>query len=69
MKIVTLSKIQHFLQNFMPYGLQGEIICILLLLFLNFRFSPFCEHFHQLHEKYTMKWQTKHIILIPLAHL
>ena len=50
MKIVTLNKIHRYIQNFMLY----KMICFLShkFAFSNLRFSPFCEHFRQLREKF-----------------
>ena len=53
LEIVTLNRIQRFVQNFMPYKMiyhlphESE--------FLNFHFTRLCEHFRQLREKYTLK--------------
>ena len=46
--MVTLNKIQRFVQNFMPYKMIYHLPH--KFEFLSFHFSRFCEHFHQLRE-------------------
>ena len=62
MKIITLNKIHRYIQNFMFY----KMICFSRhkFAFSNLRFSPFCEHFRQLREKYVFKLKIKYIMLI-----
>ena len=61
MKIITLNKIHRYIQNFMLY----KMICFSShkFAFSNLRFSPFCEHFRQLREKYAFKLKIKYIML------
>ena len=62
MKIVTLSEIHRYIQNFMLY----KMIYFLShkFAFSNLRFSSFYEHFRKLREKYAFKLKIKYIILI-----
>ena len=53
LRIITLSKIQRFIQNFMPYKMIYRLTR--KFVFLNFHFLRFCEHFRHLREKYTLK--------------
>ena len=53
MYIVTLSEIHRYNQNLMLYKMI--YFSSHKFAFLNFRFSPFYEHFRQLREKYAYK--------------
>ena len=57
MKIVMLSEIHCYIQNFMLY----KMIYFLShkFEFSNLHFSPFYKHFCQLHKKYVMKSKNK----------
>ena len=62
MKIVTLNEIHHYIQNFMLYKMI--YFSSHKFAFSNLRFSPFYEHFRQLHKKYAFKLKIKYIMLI-----
>ena len=51
-----LKKVLHFVQNFMPYKMIYHLSH--KFVFPNICFSPFCEHFHHLSEKYTLTKNT-----------
>ena len=56
------NKIRRFIENSGPYRKIFPLPHNFVL--LHFRFSPFSEHYRQVHVKYTLKWQKRQIILI-----
>ena len=65
LRIITLNKIQRFIQNFMPYKMIYRMTR--KFVFLNFHFSRFCEHFRHLREKYTLKWKIKYTVIFRIS--
>ena len=62
MYVVTLGEIHRYIQNFMLYRMI--YFSSHKFVFLNFRFSPFYEHFRQLRKKCAYKLKMKYTMLI-----
>ena len=67
MKIVMLSKIHHYIQNFMLY--KVIYFSSHKFMFSNICFLPFYEHFRQLRKKFAFKLKIKYIMLISSLSL